>query len=64
MAFVVRGLIHMEVETGTRAMGWDVCFQTGGRFQPVLDVMPWHATALLIEVKSVVANLAFTGLWI
>lgn len=62
MGFIAFRPIHMMVEAGSRLVGGNVCIQAGGGLEPVIEVMARRTTALLVEMKSVIADIAFAGL--
>jgi hypothetical protein len=45
------------MEPAVRAVPGNVRIEAGGRLKPVVEVMAWHASALLVEVVSVAADI-------
>ena len=53
--------INMLMESAVGAVRGDIRVQTGGGFQPVVDIMAGLAAALLIEVIGVIADIVLGG---
>ena len=57
MEFAVFWSIDMLMESALGAVRRNIRFQTGGGFQPVVDVVAGLAAALLVEMIGVIANI-------